>query len=127
MGNYEKYCFWHSIFGFWLTIGTWRTHAETTPDALLPLPEGARISPVSAATISVNPFTADRMMLDFAQLKEGDWLVQNGANSGVGQNVIQLARIRGFKTVNIIRDRYTPEVIPCADEGPILMKLKRNW
>ena len=52
------------------------------------------------------------MMLDFAQLKEGDWLVQNGANSGVGQNVIQLARIRGFKTVNIIRDRYTPEVIP---------------
>jgi mitochondrial enoyl-[acyl-carrier protein] reductase / trans-2-enoyl-CoA reductase len=46
------------------------------------------------------------MMLDFAQLKEGDWLVQNGANSGVGQNVIQLAKIRGIKTVNIIRDRY---------------------
>ena len=60
---------------------------------------------MSAATISVNPFTADRMMLDFAELKEGDWIVQNGANSGVGQNLIQLARIRGFKTVNIIRDR----------------------
>jgi mitochondrial enoyl-[acyl-carrier protein] reductase / trans-2-enoyl-CoA reductase len=78
---------------------------ETSPEALLPLPKTAKISPVSAATISVNPFTADRMMLDFIQLKEGDWVVQNGANSGVGQNVIQLARIRGFKTVNIIRDR----------------------
>ena len=88
--------------------GTWRTHAETTPDALLPLPESAKISPVSAAMISVNPFTADRMLLDFAQLKKGDWVVQNGANSGVGQMVIQLARIRGFKTVNIIRDRYFP-------------------
>ena len=89
-------------------IGTWRTHAETTPDALLPLPKDTKIHPVSAATISVNPFTADRMMLDFAELKKGDWVVQNGANSGVGQNVIQLARIRGFKTVNIIRDRYPP-------------------
>ena len=46
-------------------------------------------------------------MLDFTELKQGDWIVQNGANSGVGQNVIQLARIRGFKTVNIIRDRYS--------------------
>ena len=86
-------------------IGTWRTYALTTPDALLPLPKDAKIGPVSAATISVNPFTADRMLLDFVKLKEGDWVVQNGGNSGVGQNVIQLARIRGFKTVNIIRDR----------------------
>lgn len=73
---------------------------------LLPLPEGIEISPVAAATISVNPFTADRMLLDFVDLKPGDWVVQNAANSGVGQNVIQLARIRGFKTVNVVRDRY---------------------
>jgi trans-2-enoyl-CoA reductase len=106
MGNHEKYCFWWVLFVLSLMIGTWRTHAETSPDDLLPLPKDAKIHPVSAATISVNPFTADRMMLDFAKLNKGDWVVQNGANSGVGQNVIQLARIRGFKTVNIIRDRY---------------------
>jgi len=45
------------------------------------------------------------MLLDFVKLNEGDWVVQNGANSGVGQNVIQLAKIRGYKTVNVIRDR----------------------
>jgi mitochondrial enoyl-[acyl-carrier protein] reductase / trans-2-enoyl-CoA reductase len=50
-------------------------------------------SPVAAATISVNPFTADRMMFDFVDLKKRDWVVQNDANSGVEQNVIQLARI----------------------------------
>jgi mitochondrial enoyl-[acyl-carrier protein] reductase / trans-2-enoyl-CoA reductase len=88
-------------------VGTWRTYAETGPDALLPLPKEAKISPVEAATISVNPFTADRMILDYVKLENGDWIVQNGANSGVGQNVIQLARIRGFKTVNIVRDRYS--------------------
>jgi mitochondrial enoyl-[acyl-carrier protein] reductase / trans-2-enoyl-CoA reductase len=47
------------------------------------------------------------MLLDFVNMEPGDWVVQNGANSGVGQNVIQLARLRGLKTVNIIRDRYT--------------------
>ena len=88
-----------------MRIGTWRTYAETTPDALLPLPEDVKVSPVAAATISVNPFTADRMLLDFVKLGPGDWVIQNGANSGVGQNVIQIARIRGFKTVNVIRDR----------------------
>ena len=105
MGNYENYCFWFVVILAWLMKGTWRTHAETTADALLPLPDDAKIRPVAAATISVNPFTADRMLLDFAPLKKGDWVVQNGGNSGVGQMVIQLARIRGFKTVNIIRDR----------------------
>lgn len=77
-----------------------------SPDSLFPLPEGAKIHPVAAATISVNPFTADRMMLDFVKLDKGDWVLQNGANSAVGQNVIQIARIRGFKTINVIRDRY---------------------
>ena len=86
-------------------LGTWRTYAQVSPDDLLPLPKGARIGPGEAATISVNPFTADRMILDYVKLEKGDWIVQNGANSGVGQNVIQLARIRGFKTVNVIRDR----------------------
>jgi len=45
------------------------------------------------------------MLLDFVNMERDDWVVQNGANSGVGQNVIQLARIRGLKTINIIRDR----------------------
>lgn len=33
-------------------------------------------------------------------------MVQNGATSIVGQCVIQLARLRGISTINIIRDRY---------------------
>ena len=49
---------------------------------------------------------AYRMLLDFVPLSPGDVIVQNGANSGVGQAVIQLAKLWGFKTFNIIRDRY---------------------
>ncbi|KAL0689629.1 hypothetical protein Bca4012_089307 [Brassica carinata] len=58
-----------------------------------------------AATITVNPLTALRMLEDFVSLASGDSLVQNGATSIVGQCVIQLARHRGISTINIIRDR----------------------
>ena len=32
-------------------------------------------------------------------------MIQNGANSGVGQAVIQVAAAWGIKTINVIRDR----------------------
>jgi len=36
----------------------------------------------------------------------GDVIIQNGANSAVGQSVIQIAKAWGIKTINVIRDRY---------------------
>eukprot|EP00842_Homolaphlyctis_polyrhiza_P001851 jgi/Hompol1/2667/HPOL_005956-RA len=45
------------------------------------------------------------MIKDFAKLEKGDVIIQNSANSGVGQAVIQLARAWGYKTVNVIRSR----------------------
>lgn len=36
-------------------------------------------------------------------MKAGDVIIQNGANSMVGQAVIQMARERGVKTINVIR------------------------
>jgi len=58
-----------------------------------------------AATLCINPPTAVCMLTQFEQLKEGDVVVQNGATSAVGQHVIQLAKAKGWRTVNIIRDR----------------------
>ena len=39
----------------------------------------------------------------WVDLKPGNWVIQNAANSGVGEYLIQLAKVRGFKTVNIVR------------------------
>lgn len=33
-------------------------------------------------------------------------MIQNGANSAVGQAVIQIARAWGLKTINVVRNRY---------------------
>ncbi|KAF3196507.1 mitochondrial 2-enoyl thioester reductase [Orbilia oligospora] len=86
-------------------FGTWRTYAQAREANLLMIPEKEGISPVQAATVSVNPSTAYRMLNDFAGLEPGDYFVQNAANSGVGRSAIQIGRLWGLKSINIVRDR----------------------
>src|SRR3989454_578103 len=56
-----------------------------------------------AAMLRINPPTALLLLSDFVELKPGDWLIQNVANSAVGRLVIGLARARGVKTLNVVR------------------------
>ncbi|TKX20219.1 enoyl-(acyl carrier protein) reductase-like protein 5 [Elsinoe australis] len=86
-------------------FGTWRTHAQTTRDKFLPIRNKDGISALQAGTVSVNPCTAYRMLKDFSNMKEGDWFIQNGANSGVGRAAIQLGKEFGYKSINIVRKR----------------------
>lgn len=70
------------------------------------LPEqAAKVKPEYLASLSVNPATALRLLDDFVDLKAGDVVVQNAANSMVGLSVMQIAHARGIKTINIIRNR----------------------
>ena len=89
--------------------GTWRSHTVEDEDFWIPIRND--IPAIVAATIMINPCTAYRMLLDFVTLKPGDWLVQNGSNSGVGQAVIQIAKTMGVKTVNIVRDRADVDLL----------------
>ncbi|XP_029102350.1 enoyl-[acyl-carrier-protein] reductase, mitochondrial [Scleropages formosus] len=84
-------------------LGTWRTAAVFGEDSLLPVPKDIPL--LAAATLGVNPCTAARMLSDFEDLKAGDSVIQNAANSGVGQAVIQIAAARGIRTINVVRDR----------------------
>jgi trans-2-enoyl-CoA reductase len=83
------------------SFGTWREVAVIAADKLVAVP--AEIDPIQAAMLKVNPITAWRMLHDFVSLKPGEWLIQNAANSGAGQCAIQIARVLGFKTVNVVR------------------------
>ncbi|TID25223.1 Alcohol dehydrogenase superfamily zinc-containing [Venturia nashicola] len=86
-------------------FGTWRTHAQCTEEGLLKVENREGITAVQAGTVSVNPCTAYRMLKDFSELKEGDWFIQNGANSGVGRAAIQLGKLWGYRSMNVVRDR----------------------
>ncbi|EGZ14929.1 hypothetical protein PHYSODRAFT_545994 [Phytophthora sojae] len=83
-------------------FGTWRSKAVADSADVMKISEKIKIE--DAATLAVNPATAYRMLADFTTLNKGDVVIQNGANSAVGQAVIQLAALRGIKTINIIRD-----------------------
>lgn len=84
-------------------LGTWRTHAVLNENHLFKIPKNLGI--VEAATLTVNPCTAYRMLKDFVHLKPGATVLQNGGNSFCGQNVIQLCRAWDVNSINIVRDR----------------------
>ncbi|KAH9479593.1 Enoyl-[acyl-carrier-protein] reductase, mitochondrial [Psilocybe cubensis] len=85
--------------------GTWATHRNVEFEDVAKVPGAEALTETQAATLTVNPPTAYNMLNDFVDLKPGDWVIQNGANSAVGQAVIQIAKSRGLKTINLIRDR----------------------
>lgn len=89
--------------------GTWTTHLAADARALMPLPAGA--DPLQLAMLAVNPPTASLLLSEFVDLQPGDWVLQNAANSAVGGYLVQLAKERGLRTVNVVRrDSATAEV-----------------
>ena len=82
-------------------IGTWRDAVAVKADELVVVPTG--IEPVHAAMLKINPMTAWRLLHDYVDLKKGDWLIQNAANSAAGRAVIQIAHELDYKTVNVVR------------------------
>jgi NADPH:quinone reductase-like Zn-dependent oxidoreductase len=55
------------------------------------------------AMLKVNPATALLMLRNYVELQPGDWVIQDAANSGVGTNLIRLAKADGIRTVNVVR------------------------
>ncbi|KAF7899878.1 hypothetical protein EAF00_004214 [Botryotinia globosa] len=97
-------------------FGTWRTHAIAEESQVLKIGNKEGLKPIQVGTVSVNPCTAYRMLRDFESMVEGDWFIQNGANSGVGRAAIQLGKRWGYKSINVIRDREN------ADETEAMKK-----
>ena len=94
-------------------IGTWREAVVVNASDVVPIPR--EIDPIQAAMLKINPLTAWRLLHGYVELKAGDWVIQNAANSGAGRAVIQIARELGYKTVNVVRRE---ELIPdLRDEG----------
>ncbi|MEE3064262.1 MAG: zinc-dependent alcohol dehydrogenase family protein [Actinomycetota bacterium] len=88
-----------------LYSGAWRERLVVPADGLFALPAGGDIEQYSM--LGSNPPTAGLMLSECTRLQPGDWVVQNAANSGVGRSLIALAKLRGLKTINLVRDDAT--------------------
>jgi NADPH:quinone reductase-like Zn-dependent oxidoreductase len=85
---------------------TWRERIVVSAGGLSALPADA--DPRQLAMLGINPPTAALLLSEYVDLRPGEWVVQNAANSGVGRWVIAFAKTRGLKTVNIVR---RPELV----------------
>jgi len=90
-----------------LSSFTWRERMLTSARGLFALPPDA--DPQQLSMLAINPPTAALLLSDYVDLKPGEWVVQNSANSSVGRWVIAFAKARGLKTVNIVRRQ---ELVP---------------
>lgn len=79
----------------------WTQRRKVKGNDAIPLPAGIDVR--QAAMVRINPPTAALMLSDFVDLKGGEWVIQNVANSAVGRLAIVLAHQRGLRTVNIVR------------------------
>jgi NADPH:quinone reductase-like Zn-dependent oxidoreductase len=96
--------------------GTWQEYVLAESTQLIPVPDG--VSDQTAAQFVVNPLTAWIMTVEELSLKSGEWLLQTAAGSTLGRIVLQIARLRGFKTINVVRRRAQVEELKSlgADE-----------
>jgi len=62
------------------------------------------IDPLQLCMLKVNPATAHLMLTSTGDLSRGDWIVQSAPLGSVGRCVLQMARSKGIKTINIVRD-----------------------
>ncbi len=99
--------------------GTWATHLVAPVNNLVIVDDG--IDATQLAQLTINAVTAFLTISDYSELSPGDWIGQTAANSAVGQYVIGLAKINGWKTLNIVRRAESAEFVRSIDGNEVII------
>ncbi|XP_047992042.1 enoyl-[acyl-carrier-protein] reductase, mitochondrial-like isoform X2 [Leguminivora glycinivorella] len=83
-------------------LGTWRYYGIYKEKDVHKIPPNIPLAEASMLTVA--PVSAYRLLHDYKQkpLCSGQYIVQNGANSAIGQSVIQICKAMGVYTLNIV-------------------------
>lgn len=79
---------------------TWADYFIAPKHLVFPIPDS--LSDEVAAQLIAMPLSA-LMLLEFLELRYGEWVIHNAANGAVGKNLAILAADRGIKTISIVR------------------------
>lgn len=85
-----------------LANDNWAERRKAPAAALHKAPPGVDVAQL--AMLKVNPATAALLLKDFVDVRPGEWVLQTAPLSGVGRCVMQIARARGLRTVNVVRN-----------------------
>lgn len=97
----------------------WREEGNWPVRNLTAVPVGIDVR--QACFLRVNPPTAWCLLHLFADLKPGDWIAQNAATSAVGRAVIEIAKTKDWKTLNIVRRPEAAEELRTLGADAVLV------
>lgn len=86
-----------------LANNNWSERRKVPATTVHKVPED--ISMLQLAMLKVNPGTAFLLLTHLGKLSPGDWVLQSAPLGTVGECVIQMAKSRGIRTVNLVRDQ----------------------
>lgn len=104
--------------GTWSCYNIYNQRCIQVVPPKIPLPE--------AAMLANAPSAAYRMLKDYRTVHPGETVVQNAANSPIGQCVIQLCKAWDIKTINIVANHCGYEAVRdhlCAIGGTVVCTL----
>jgi NADPH:quinone reductase-like Zn-dependent oxidoreductase len=82
--------------------GTWQEMVLASASQLMPAPD--EVPDAVAAQFLVHPLTA-WLLLEQVPVPPGAWVLQTAAASALGRMLVQMARLKGLRTINVVRRR----------------------
>ena len=102
IGQKVHVCSTHILGNWKVWQGIWSDYIILKKNQIIPIP--LDISDNDALQLFVNVMTPFAMYKEM-NLKNSDFILQTAANSVVGRVMIQLGKIYGFETINIVRNQ----------------------
>lgn len=93
-------------------FGVWSDELVVQRRSLVPVTSNASV--LQQAMLAANPATAWVLLQHQVALQPGQWVIQNAANSAVGQCTRQLASHLGIHLINVVR---RPEAVASNEGG----------
>lgn len=84
------------------------------------------VSNNNAAQFFVNPMSAYLMTTEYLTPQKDEWFLQTAAGSALGKIVIQLGKILGFKTINVVRNENNKEELLQAGADEVIVSSKEK-
>ncbi|WP_367111149.1 zinc-binding dehydrogenase [uncultured Psychrobacter sp.] len=86
--------------------GTWAEYFIAPAQSLIPIPDA--IDDEIAAQLIAMPMSA-LLLIEFLNIKPGQWIIQNAANGAVGESMAMLAAERNINTINLVRSKESEQ------------------
>ncbi|MGI0520823.1 zinc-binding dehydrogenase [Microbacterium maritypicum] len=106
------------------TFGAWAEYIVANAAGLIPVPDS--LSDESAAQLVSMPFSTISL-LQFLDVNQGDWIVQNAANGAVGRMLAQLGAARGVHVLGLVRRAEGVEELRAQGIDNVISTDQDDW